>query len=223
MQGNQNNFFLLQGAISCCQRAGLATTIQTMIISISGTAGSGKSTVAKKLAKKLNWPYYGMGKLRRRVAKKKGLTLAEYNKLGETDPITDLEVDKYQERLGRSMDNFVIEGRTSWHFIPQSLKIYICVDKKVGAARIYKDLKRSNHRNEDKNLKTYQDVLKSNQKRLQSDKKRYKKYFNIDVFNKRNYDFVLDTTNLNIKQSFTKIYNFVKSNLKPKISKPIKK
>jgi cytidylate kinase len=48
-----------------------------MIISIGGTHGSGKSTIAKMLAKKLNWPHYYMGGLRRETAKKKGLTLAE--------------------------------------------------------------------------------------------------------------------------------------------------
>ncbi|MCX6797924.1 MAG: AAA family ATPase [Candidatus Falkowbacteria bacterium] len=61
-----------------------------MIISISGNHGSGKSTIAESLADKLNWPRYYMGGLRRAAAKKRGLTLAEYNKLGEVDPKTDL-------------------------------------------------------------------------------------------------------------------------------------
>ncbi|MDD5031546.1 MAG: cytidylate kinase family protein [Patescibacteria group bacterium] len=184
-----------------------------MIISISGASGSGKSTVAKKLAKKLNWPRYYMGGIRRELAKKRGLTLAEYNKFGEKDPVTDLEVDKYQKKLGQTKDNFIIEGRTSWHFIPHSLKIYLDVDEKVSAKRIFKELKGKHSRNEDKNLETVADVLKSQRIRKESDKKRYKKYYKIDVYNKKNYDFILDTTGSNKKQVFNKIYDFVKSQL----------
>ena len=180
---------------------------------MSGAAGSGKSTAAQKLAKKLNWPRYYIGKIRREMAKKQGLTLAEYNRLGEKDPITDSEVDKYQKKLGKTKDNFVIEGRTSWYFIPHSLKIYLSVDKQEGAKRIFKELKKENSRNEDKNLKTVADVLKSQYEREKSDKKRYRKYYQINVYDKKKYDFVLDTTNLNKKQVFTELYNFVKSQL----------
>jgi len=184
-----------------------------MIISIGGAAGSGKSTVALKLAKKLNWPCYYIGKMRREIAKGKGLTLAEYNKLGEKDPRTDLDIDNYQKKLGQTKDNFIVESRTSWHFIPRSLKIYLDVEEKIGAKRIFKELKGKHNRNEDKNLKTVADVLKSQQARKKSDKKRYAKYYRIDVYDKKNYDFVLDTTNLNKNQVFTRVYNFIKSRL----------
>ncbi|MFA4833749.1 MAG: cytidylate kinase family protein [Patescibacteria group bacterium] len=188
-----------------------------MIISISGTSGSGKSTVAKKLAKKLKWSRYYMGGMRRELAKKRGLTLAEYNKLGEKDPVTDLEVDKYQKKLGETKDNFVIEGRTSWYFIPHSLKIYLDVGEKVAAERIFKELKGKHSRNEDKNLETVAQVLKSQRARKKSDKKRYMKYYKIDVYDKKNYDFILDTTKLNKNQVFAKVYGFIKSkpNLDP--------
>mgnify|MGYP003822174167 FL=1 len=53
-----------------------------MIISLSGAGGSGKSTIAMKLADKLGWPRYYIGGLRREMAARRGLTLAEYNKLG---------------------------------------------------------------------------------------------------------------------------------------------
>jgi len=57
-----------------------------MIISISGTPGAGKGTLAKNLAAELGWPVFSMGDLRRQAAARRGMTLAEYNKLGETDP-----------------------------------------------------------------------------------------------------------------------------------------
>lgn len=190
-----------------------------MIISISGFHGSGKSTVAKKLAKKLSWPRYYMGGLRREAALKRGLTLAEYNKLGETDPSTDLEVDLFQKKLGETEDNFIIEGRTSWHFIPHSLKIYIDVSLEEGANRIFKQLQKENNRNEDKDLKTLEDVIESLKKRHKSDTLRYKKYFNIDVHDKNNYDYIIDTTNLSIEEVFNNIYSFVNKKIKEDIDK----
>lgn len=185
-----------------------------MIVSISGVQGSGKSTIAKMIAEKLNWPRYYMGGIRREAAKKMGLTLAEYNKLGETDPSTDLAVDKFQEELGKTKDNFIIEGRTSWYFIPQSLKIYLDVKIEIGAQRIFENLKTNSSRNEDKNLDTFESVLESVKKRQISDDKRYKQYFNIDVYDKNNYDFCLDTSDVDIKTVFEKTLDFIEKNQK---------
>ena len=190
-----------------------------MIISIGGTQGSGKSTIAQKLSEALGWPRYYMGGLRREAASKSGLTLAEYNKLGETDPSTDLEVDNYQKELGEKEDNFIIEGRTSWYFIPHSLKLYIDVDKETGAKRIFNNLQMKNNRNEDKNLNSVEAVLKSNIERQESDAKRYKKYFNIDVYNPKNYDFYLNTTNLNPEEAFNKCFAFISQEITKKEAK----
>jgi cytidylate kinase len=173
-----------------------------MIISISGAEGAGKSTIAKMIAEKLGWPRYYIGGIRRQKAAERGLTLEEYNKLGETDSSTDIEVDEYQKNLGETQDNFIIEGRTSWYFIPHSFKIFLDVSFEEGAKRIFNDLQKNDSRNEGKDLKTYEDVLKSLKSRRQSDKIRYAKYFNIDVFDLDHYDFVLDTTNLNIEEVF---------------------
>jgi len=184
-----------------------------MIISLGGEMGSGKSTIAQMLADKLGWPRYYMGGLRRAAAQKRGMTLAEYNKLGERDINTDKEVDEYQRELGKKEDNFVIEGRTSWFLIPQSLKIYLEVAPEEGAKRIFGSLQYENTRNEDKYLATWQDVLASNEERMASDKRRYQKYYNIDVYDKNNYDFCLDTTNLTPNQVFSKVVKWVEERL----------
>ncbi len=184
-----------------------------MIISISGAPGSGKSTIGKRLAKELNWPRYYMGGIRRQAAQDKGLTLAEYNKLGEVDDSTDLGVDEYQRILGKNEDNFVIEGRTSWYFIPHSFKIYLDVELGEGSKRIFSHLQKNNERNEDDNLRTATDVLESAKKRVNSDKIRYKKYYGIDVYDPQNYDFYLDTTQLNENEVWELVYSEVQNNL----------
>lgn len=182
-----------------------------MIISISGAHGSGKSTLAKQLAGKLNWPHYYMGGLRREAAKKRGLSLGEYNKLGENDPKTDLEVDEYQHILGNTQDNFIIEGRTSWYFIPHSLKIYLDVNSDVSASRVFKDLE--NRPEESDASASLEDIRLILKERKASDVKRYRKYFNIEVYDRNNFDYYLDVSNLTIDETFESVWAFVSKHL----------
>jgi cytidylate kinase len=183
-----------------------------MIISISGKAGSGKSTLAEKLAKKLGFKRYYMGALRREMAAKRGMTLQEYNKLGETDPKTDIQIDEYLTKLGKEKDNFVIESRTAFHFIPNSIKVFLDVSEDEGARRVFKDLKseRGESRNEDKPIKTIAEMKESLRKRRKSDDKRYKKYYRLDIYDMKNYDFVIDTTKIKPEQVAKKIIELVK-------------
>ncbi len=181
-----------------------------MIITISGLPGAGKSLLAKKLAESLGWPLYSMGNLRRQAAADQGLTLAAYNQLGETDPATDLAVDRLQENLGKTQDKLVVEGRTSWHFIPHSVKIFLSVDPRIGAERIWQHLQQpDNRRNEDRSLTGIDDVLASNAERLASDRRRYAKYFQLDVYDQSHYDLVLDTSQLTPDQVLAAVREFI--------------
>lgn len=174
-----------------------------MIVSISGQPGSGKSTVAKKLAKEFGLQRYYIGGIRRQMAKERGLTLQEFNRLGEKEDFTDKEVDQYQKKLGQTEDNFVIEGRTSCLFIPNSIKIFLEVDEKVGAERIFDHLKdKSAERNEGRNLDSVKDVLRSNQARMKSDKARYLKWYQQDPFDRSHYDCIIDTTDLSMEEEY---------------------
>ena len=107
-----------------------------MIITISGMPGSGKTTVAKLLAKRLGYEHYSMGDLRGKMAMERGISIDELNKLGEKESWTDKEADDYQKKLGETEDNFVTDGRTGFHFIPHSRKIFLKVDLRIGAERI---------------------------------------------------------------------------------------
>ena len=91
-----------------------------MIITISGIAGSGKSTVAKLLAKKLNYKHYSIGDFMREIAKQRKTTLLELSKEAEKDSSIDKELDQKQIELGKTQDNFVIDSRLGFHFIKNS-------------------------------------------------------------------------------------------------------
>lgn len=186
-----------------------------MIITISGKPGSGKSTLAKMLAEKLGYKRYYMGGMRREMARQRGITLQQLNTLGETEAWTDKEVDEFQKHLGETEDNFVVEGRTSFLFIPRSLKVFIDVEPAVGAERVFHDLQKNpSERNEDSGLTSVAAVLESHVRRIASDTKRYENYYHTNIYDLSHYDYVLDTTHLNIRQCFDELYAFIIKRLK---------
>ncbi len=181
-----------------------------MIISFSGLPGAGKSSIAHRLAADLGWPYYDMGTLRRQIAAKKGLTIEEYNKIGENDPSTDTEVDYYQADLGKEQDNFVIVGRTSWHFIPHSLKILLSVRPEISAERVFNDLEK---RNESGELNSIAAVRAMLDRRFENDKKRFATYYSLELYNEGDYDWILDTSDLSPEQAYQQVWEYVQSKI----------
>ncbi|MBS3128008.1 nucleoside monophosphate kinase, partial [Candidatus Woesearchaeota archaeon] len=109
-----------------------------MIITISGAPGSGKSTVATFLAKALHLQHYSAGQFMRDMAKERGVTLVELQKEAQEDQgKIDKEIDARTKKLGKEKDNFIIDGRMAWHFIPHAKKIFLDVEIATGARRIY--------------------------------------------------------------------------------------
>lgn len=163
-----------------------------MQISICGTPGSGKSTVAKIIAEKLGYKYYSVGELRRKAADKRGLTIYEFNQLKED---TDTYFDNMQKEIGKKEGNFVIEGRLSFHFVPKSLKIFFKTDLRKAAERVFKD-----PRSTEKKHRNVNGVLEEMKKRMDDDKNRYMKHYNLDPYDENNFDVVLDTTSLSVNE-----------------------
>lgn len=172
-----------------------------MIISISGQLGSGKSTVGKLLAKALSYKHYSTGDFWRALAAEKDLDVYEFNKLAETDPSIDTQIDEYSSELGKKEDNFVIDSRLAWHFIPHSFKVRLTVDPTEGARRVYQDSERHNEQ-------SHTDIMTAahaNEKRDQSERQRYIDYYNIDITKPENFDLVIDTTKISPEEVLQKI------------------
>ncbi|RME54225.1 hypothetical protein D6777_04475 [Candidatus Woesearchaeota archaeon] len=174
-----------------------------MQITIGGTPGSGKSVIAKFLAEKFNLKYYSIGNIRRELAKKRGLTILQYNLLNED---TDTEVDNFQKQLSKQ-DNIIVEGRLAFHFLPRSIKIFLEVSPEVAAKRILKD-----PRDSESQYKSEHDLVNDIKKRKENDRQRYLKLYNIDPYEKSNFDFVLDTSNLSLDEVKNRVPEFIKAN-----------
>ena len=182
-----------------------------MIITISGTPGSGKSTITKILTEKLNYDRIDVGGIRREIARQKNMTLEELNEYALTHPETDVDVDKEAARQARLKKNVIVEGRVQFHFIPESIKIYIKVDLEEGAKRIWNQIQNQEEkkkRNEDQS-QNFDQMIISLKKRMDNDQKRYLKYYKIDCYDENNYDLIIDTTNLSPEKSCEKILKFI--------------
>src|SRR3989344_2153766 len=171
-----------------------------MIVTISGKAGSGKSTVAKLLAERLKLKHYSIGDLMRAMASEKKMCLIELNKLAESDNTIDLELDEKLKELGKTNDNFVVDGRLTAFFIPKAnVRVFLDTDDKVRAERILKD------RRAHEESKDILEMTAKIREREESEKKRYRQYYKMSYLDKKWYNLVIDTTNMSPNDVVEKI------------------
>ena len=191
-----------------------------MIITIAGTAGSGKSTLAKNLIKKLDAKRIYVGGIRRELARSKGMTLEELNEYGKTHPETDVDVDKAAAIQAKALDKqdytVIVEGRVQFHFLPESIKLYLTVDPLTAAKRIFTETKNQDAkaaRNEE-TYKSVEDLAIHITQRTAEDTKRFLKYYQLDDSDLKHYDLVLDTANITQEQALNKVLEFIKNKMK---------
>jgi cytidylate kinase len=172
-----------------------------MRITISGTAGSGKSTIAKMLAKKLKYRHYSMGDFQREIAKEKGVSITELGELEKKDPAIDLMVDEKQKSLG-TKDDFVIDSWLSPLFIPESFRIFMDADIGERAKRVFK--------REPKDYSDLDDAVRKIKQREKTNRDRWMEFYDYDFRAKKNYDLVLDTTGMKIDEVLKIVFDAVK-------------
>lgn len=130
----------------------------------------------------------------REMAMEKGMTLMELNTFSETDGgKIDAILDERQKKLGQEKDNFIIDARLAWHFIPQSFKVYLTVDDMVGASRIVGDSANPLRHSTDVHAGT-EEAMATTKARRESESKRYMSLYRVDNHDLSHYDLVIDTT-----------------------------
>ncbi len=165
-----------------------------MIITISGPPGSGKSTIAKALAKKLKLKHVSAGDFMREIAKEKRISVLELGKKAERSNKLDKEIDARTKKLGETKDNFVMDGRMAWFFIPSSVKVFLKVSESEAARRIF------NAKRADEHAKSLAETKKEIKARANSERKRYQAYYSTNYEDVRHYDCVVNTTNKTEKE-----------------------
>ncbi|MDM7934172.1 MAG: cytidylate kinase family protein [Methanothrix sp.] len=152
-----------------------------MIITISGAPGTGTTTLARGLAAALGLRWVNSGELFRRIASERSLSVKEMNRLAEGGPEIDYLIDDAQRALAREGPG-IFEGRLSGHLLQADLRVLLKTDIRERAERIAR-----------REGKLLEDALRETRFREESEARRYKKYYNIDISDMSTYDLVVDT------------------------------
>ena len=162
------------------------------IVTIAGRPGSGKSTASKGVAEQLGYEHFSSGDLFRAVGKERGIDVHQANLAAEQEKEIDHLVDQRLRDIGETQEEVAIDSRMAWHWIPESFKVYLDLDLEIAAERILKGIDefRLAHEHIPNDPKKYAIRL---QERLDSEARRYKKFYDADPYDKNNYDLVLDT------------------------------
>jgi len=155
------------------------------IITISGTPGSGKSTVGDLCEDKTGFKYVYSGLIFRETAAKYKMSLEDFGKYCEGNEKIDRELDDYQLEILKK-DNIILEGRLAGWIAHRNnisaLKIFLDADIDVRVGRII------NRENGDFDIRKKEMIIREN-----SEKKRYLKYYNINLSDFSIYDLVIDS------------------------------
>ncbi|MBS3748654.1 MAG: AAA family ATPase [Candidatus Thermoplasmatota archaeon] len=156
-------------------------------ITLSGTPGSGKSTIAELLHERLSLPYVYSGMIFRELAKEHNMSLADFGSYCETHDDIDRELDEKQVTILKK-GNVILEGRLAgWLAVLNNItafKIWIDAKPSIRAERIVE--------REGGNIKKQHEKLLNRQK---SEQIRYKTYYDIDIMDTSIYDLCVDSSN----------------------------
>ena len=170
-------------------------------ITIFGLAGTGTSSIGKQLAKDNNLEFISTGNIFRELAKNEGYTLIEFSELCKNNLKYDKELDNKIKTIGKNKNNFVIDSRLAWYFIPDSIKIKLNCEFNTRIKRISK---RDNLSIEETKIKT------NNREKFELE--RYSKLYNLNnYFKDENFELIIDTTNKNIEEIIKIIQNYIKN------------
>ena len=155
-----------------------------VLITISGLPGSGKTTVARLVARELGLEHVYAGNIFRRQAEAHGLTLAEYLARAETDASIDRELDRHMEERARRGDA-VLEGRLAAFMAEkagaEALRVFLEASEDTRARRI-----------SDREGGAAAERLREIQAREASDHRRYLDLYGVDYHDHARYDLVME-------------------------------
>lgn len=162
------------------------------MITIGGKAGSGKGTVSDMLIEKLGYEYLSVGNMKRQLAEQMGLSIHAFNALGD-QPGNAEKFDKQYEDMQRALDPnapIILDSRLGFYCQPKAFNVFLDVSIQEAAKRIMYAGRGSN----EIQYHTIEDAITATQKRNDDDQTRYLKLYNIDYFDHKNYDLVVDTS-----------------------------
>lgn len=157
-----------------------------MVITISGTPGSGKSTIGRLLAKRLKYPYVNAGQVFRDAAAKRSMELAAFAAHVAAHPSLDAELDRALVAKARARKNLILEGRLAGWMTKRA---------KIPAFRLWITAREATRvdRLMEREGGTRAATLRALKKRANGERARYQKEYGIDLADTSPYDMIITT------------------------------
>ena len=158
-----------------------------MLVTISGPAGSGKSTAAAALAETLGYDHVSGGDIFRELADERGLTPLELNRRAEEDDEIDRDLDRRLREIAATRDGVVLESRLAGWMAGEhaDFRVWLGAPPSVRAERIA-----------DREDKPVDAACSETERRGESEARRYREYYGIDIEELTIYDLTLNTARL---------------------------
>jgi len=155
-----------------------------MLITVSGPAGSGKTTLAASLAEHLGYEHVSGGDIFREIAAERDLTPLELNRRAEENDQIDRDLDRRLRSIARNRDDLVLESRLAGWMAGDhaDFRLWLDAPLDVRAERVA-----------DREDKPVDQARRETRQRAESEARRYREYYDVDIGDRSIYDLVVNT------------------------------
>jgi len=164
-----------------------------MIVTVSGHSGSGKTTVSRELARRLEIPVVDVGSIFRALALEYGMDIITFGRYAQEHPEIDRRLDRRMIRLCRNNKRLVLQGRLAgWmteRYGIEAYRIWIEATARTRAKRIA-----------EREHLPYRKAYADTKRRDDENRRRYLRTYGLDLNDLSIYDTVIQTDNLAVDE-----------------------
>jgi cytidylate kinase len=161
-------------------------------VTVSGYAGTGKSSVCKALAERLGYPFLSVGNFTREFAKQRfNLSINAFQQKCRQEPNLDDEINFGFRDKCNELERVVADFRLGFHFVRDALHVFLKVSEEEAAKRIG-----GNAASREMELTDVNSIRERNTEM----RHRFIERFGVDFSDESNYGLVIDTTETTVEQ-----------------------